>query len=79
MAYLIVSVGLESGHSLVEGFWLKIFQEVVVKQLSCLLAAVLYEGSAGGRSASKFTYMIIGRIQFLVEFELRCLVPHWLA
>lgn len=63
------------GHSLHACFWPKVFHEVIHKQLSCLLTAVLSEGSTERGSASKLTYVVVDRIQFLVEFGLRHLVP----
>lgn len=75
VASLTASVGQKSVHSLDQFFWLKVFHEAVVKQLSCLLAVVLSEDSSGGGSASKLTYTVVVGIQFLAEFGLRSLVP----
>lgn len=79
VASLRVSVDQRLGLSLQDRFWLKIFHEVVDKQVSCLRTAMLSEGSTRGVSASKLIYVVVGRIQFLVECGLGSLVPCFLV
>lgn len=69
LASLRVPKGQKSGHSLHDCFWPKDFHEVIDQQLSCLLTTVLSEGSTRGGSASKLTYVVVDRTQFLVEFS----------